>query len=212
MNVYLLGSKVASSSLSGLISKWNIQNIENEEGLKYTLAQPSDKASNFIMELSEVNESKYNDLKVLATKHGKKVRFIIFYQTLKPSPVINKLHGAEILLIGPNERGLTPILLKRFFQSSEPLFRRWERIQLVTSGTLSFLSDSNLVQEVKVSNFGAHGAQVEIASENFKKKDFVVFEYVSHDGKKIRMQSRVCWIKAAARVVQAGIQFLSREL
>lgn len=212
MNLYLLGSKVSNPSLSGLVAKWNIQKIENEGGLKSTLDQLKDKVPHFIMEVSEINESKYNDLRSLSTRYGKKIKFIVFYQTLKPSPIINKLHGSDILLIGPEERDITSVLLKRFFQSPEPLFRRWERIQLVTTGSLSLLSDSNLTQNVNVRNFGAHGARVEFVSDDFKKKDFVVLEYRSHDGKKIRMQSRVCWTKNDGKSILAGIQFISREI
>ncbi len=212
MNVYLLGSTNSKSSLSGLLSKWNIQKIDNEQGFKSTLDRTQDKVPHFIMEVSEVNEKKYTELKAISARYNKKIKFIVFYQTLTPSPVINKLHGSEILLIGPEERSLTPVLLKRFFQNPEPLFRRWERFQLVTSGTLSLLSDAKITLNTEILNFGAHGAEIELTSVAFKKKDFIVLEYCSHDCKKIRMQSRIVWTKQEGVKLRAGIQFISREL
>lgn len=215
MNAYWLGTQTSDSPLMNLISKWNIQTVPNEDALKSVLGLPTDKARHFLMELSEINEKKYVELKSMGERYGKKVKFIVFYQTLKPSPLINKLHGSEILLIGPQERNITNILLKRFFQNTEPLFRRWERYQVLTTGTLSLLSGEDCGVGVNVSHFSAHGARIEMKAESFKKKDFVVLEYVSHDGKKIRMQSRVSWtVSKAAQSNQpvwiGGLQFISR--
>lgn len=162
------------------------------------------------MELSEINEKKYVELKSMGERYGKKIKFIVFYQTLKPSPLINKLHGSEILLIGPQERNITNILLKRFFQNPEPLFRRWERFQVLTSGTLSLLSGEGGAITVNVSHFSSHGARIEMSQDSFKKKDFVVLDYVSHDGKKIRMQSRVTWTQSKDKAWVGGLQFISR--
>lgn len=216
MNVYLLGSKVSNVSLADLLSKWNIQKIETEVELKNTLNQETGRTSHFIMEVSEINEKKYNELKALASRYGQKARFIVFYQTLKAAPVISKLHGSEILLIGPEERSITNHLLKRFLHNPNPLFRRWQRYQMLTSGSLSLLSDSQAGFKVSILDFGPHGARIQISGVDFNKKDFVVLEYISHDGKKIRMQSRVSWIKSAAQSLQsaaeAGIQFISREV
>jgi hypothetical protein len=210
MNAYWLGTQTQNNSLVNVISKWNIQSVPNEDSLKSILGQPADKARHFLMELSEINEKKYLELKSMGERYGKKIKFIVFYQTLKPSPIINKLHGSEILLIGPEERNITNILLKRFFQNPEPLFRRWERYQVLTSGTLSLLSGEGDVVKVSVSHFSAHGARIEMASESFKKKDFVVLDYVSHDGKKIRMQSRVAWTQDRDNTWVGGLQFISR--
>lgn len=210
MNAYWLGTQKQDSSLAPLISKWNIQSIPSEEAMKSVLNLSTDKARHFLMELSEVNEKKYLELKSLGERFGKKIKFIVFYQTLKPAPTINKLHGSEILLVGPQERHITNILLKRFFQNSEPLFRRWERYQVFTAGTLSLMSDGDVVFKVNVSHFSAHGARIETAKESFKKKDFVVLEYISHDGKKIRMQSRVAWTQSADSRWVGGLQFISR--
>lgn len=193
-----------------LISKWNIQSVPSEDALKGILGIPSDKARHFLMELSEINEKKYVELKSMGERYGKKIKFIVFYQTLKPSPLINKLHGSEILLIGPQERSITNILLKRFFQNSEPLFRRWERFQVLTSGTLSLLSGEGSAINVNVSHFSSHGARIEMNQESFKKKDFVVLDYVSHDGKRIRMQSRVTWTQGKDKIWVGGLQFISR--
>lgn len=193
-----------------LISKWNIQSVPSEDALKGILGIPSDKARHFLMELSEINEKKYVELKSMGERYGKKIKFIVFYQTLKPSPLINKLHGSEILLIGPQERNITNILLKRFFQNSEPLFRRWERFQVLTSGTLSLLSGEGSAINVNVSHFSSHGVRIEMNQESFKKKDFVVLDYVSHDGKKIRMQSRVTWTQGKDKIWVGGLQFISR--
>lgn len=184
------------------------------EALKTILQKPAEKTRHFLMELSEVNEKKYLELKTLGERYGKKIKFIVFYQTLKPAPAINKLHGSEVLLISPQERSLTPILLKRFFQNHEPMFRRWERFQVVTVGTLSLLSDDKVVSKIQVSHFSAHGARVEFAGDVFKKKDFVILDYTSHDGKKIRMQCRLVWTQdrsqdGASKQV-GGLQFISR--
>lgn len=209
MNVYWLG-QTSNSPLINLISKWNIQSVPSEDVLKGILGVSRDRARHFLMEISEINEKKYVELKSMGERYGKKVKFIVFYQTLKPSPLINKLHGSEILLIGPQERNITNVLLKRFFQNPEPLFRRWERFQILTSGTLSLLSGEGGATRVSVSHFSAHGARIEMAQESFKKKDFVVLEYVSHDGKKIRMQSRLAWIQAKDKNWVGGLQFISR--
>ncbi|MBL7555665.1 MAG: PilZ domain-containing protein [Bdellovibrionaceae bacterium] len=192
-----------------LISKWNIQSVPNEDTLKGLLGMPTDKARHFLMELSEINEKKYVELKSMGERYGKKIKFIVFYQTLKPSPLINKLHGSEVLLIGPQERNITNILLKRFFQNPEPLFRRWERFQVLTTGTLSLLSGEGSAVNVNVSHFSAHGARIEMSQESFKKKDFVILDYVSHDGKKIRMQSRVTWTQGRDKTWVGGLQFIS---
>jgi|GEM_PF-2978017 len=210
MNAYWLGTQTSDSPLMNLISKWNIQSVPSEDALKGILGIPSDKARHFLMELSEINEKKYVELKSMGERYGKKIKFIVFYQTLKPSPLINKLHGSEILLIGPQERNITNILLKRFFQNSEPLFRRWERFQVLTSGTLSLLSGEGSAINVNVSHFSSHGARIEMNQESFKKKDFVVLDYVSHDGKKIRMQSRVTWTQGKDKIWVGGLQFISR--
>lgn len=212
MNVYLLGSPVSNSLLKNLLTQWNIQKIDSEEELKSTLDKSQDKVPHFIMEVSEINEDKYYDIKSLTAKYGKKIKFIVFYQILKPAPIINKLHGSEILLIGPTERSITSILINRFVRNADPLFRRWERFQLVTSGCLSLLSDPTVEQKIAVVNFGAHGAQLKVVSNIFKKKDFVALEYFSHDGKKIRMQSRISWSKDLGSITQLGVQFISREL
>ena len=210
MNAYWLGTQTENISLVNVISKWNIQSLPDEAALKIILAKPADKARHFLMELSEINEKKYLELKSMGERYGKKIKFIVFYQTLKPSPIINKLHGAEVLLIGPEERTITPILLKRFFQNPESLFRRWERFQVLTSGTLSLLSGDGAAARVSVSHFSAHGARIEMANESFNKKDFVVLDYISHDGKKIRMQSRVAWTQNRENTSIAGLQFISR--
>lgn len=210
MNAYWLGAQTENSPLVNLISKWNIQSVPSEDALKGILGIPTDKARHFLMELSEVNEKKYVELRSLGERYGKKIKFIVFYQTLKPSPLINKLHGSEILLIGPQERGITNILLKRFFQSAEPLFRRWERFQVLTTGTLSLLSGEGSVVNINVSHFSSQGARIEMVQESFKKKDFVVLDYVSHDGKKIRMQSRVTWTQSKGKTWVGGLQFISR--
>jgi len=210
MNAYWLGAQTENSPLVNLISKWNIQSVPSEDALKGILGIPTDKARHFLMELSEVNEKKYVELRSLGERYGKKIKFIVFYQTLKPSPLINKLHGSEILLIGPQERGITNILLKRFFQSTEPLFRRWERFQVLTTGTLSLLSGEGSVVNINVSHFSSQGARIEMVQESFKKKDFVVLDYVSHDGKKIRMQSRVTWTQSKGKTWVGGLQFISR--
>tara|TARA_B110001454_G_scaffold219203_1_gene252129 strand:+ start:42892 stop:43530 length:639 start_codon:yes stop_codon:yes gene_type:complete len=210
MNAYWLGHQTQNSSLVNVISKWNIQSVPDEDTLKSILGQPADKARHFLMELSEVNEKKYLELKSMGERYGKKIKFIVFYQTLKPSPIINKLHGSEILLISPEERNITNILLKRFFHNPEPLFRRWERFQVLTSGTLSLLSGEDDAVRVNVSHFSAHGARIEMNDESFKKKDFVVLDYVSHDGKKIRMQSRVAWTQCRDKCWIGGLQFISR--
>lgn len=210
MNAYWLGTQTSDSPLMNLISKWNIQSVPSEDALKGILGIPSDKARHFLMELSEINEKKYVELKSMGERYGKKIKFIVFYQTLKPSPLINKLHGSEILLIGPQERNITNILLKRFFQNSEPLFRRWERFQVLTSGTLSLLSGEGSAINVNVSHFSSHGVRIEMNQESFKKKDFVVLDYVSHDGKKIRMQSRVTWTQGKDKIWVGGLQFISR--
>ncbi len=210
MNAYWLGTQASDSPLINLISKWNIQSVPNEDVLKGILGVPSDKARHFLMELSEINEKKYVELKSMGERYGKKIKFIVFYQTLKPSPLINKLHGSEILLIGPQERNITNILLKRFFQNPEPLFRRWERFQVLTSGTLSLLSGEGGAITVNVSHFSSHGARIEMSQDSFRKKDFVVLDYVSHDGKKIRMQSRVTWTQSKDKAWVGGLQFISR--
>jgi hypothetical protein len=211
MDVYWLGLHTSNTELGQILTKWKAQTVENESALKGLLEQTLSKPRHFLMELSEINEKKYAELKTLNERFQKKAKFIVFYQTLKPAPIINKLHGSEILLIGPEDRELTPVLLKRFFQNPEPLFRRWERYQVVTSGTLSSLLDSGAVQKISVSHFSAHGARVQMPSELFKKKDFVVLEYVSHDGKKIRMQSRLVWTQQKGESIVGGIQFISRE-
>jgi hypothetical protein len=212
MDVYWLGSQTSNTELGHILTKWKAQQVENESALKGLLGQSLSKPRHFLMELSEINEKKYTELKSLNERFQKKVKFIVFYQTLKAAPIINKLHGSEILLIGPEDRELTPVLLKRFFQNPEPLFRRWERYQVVTTGTLSLLSDEGVTQKISVSHFSAHGARVQMAYEFFKKKDFVVLEYVSHDGKKIRMQSRLVWTQQKEDSVVGGIQFISREV
>lgn len=212
MQAYWLGSQSENLSLNSIVSKWNIQHVENQNGFKSILSMASDKARHFLMELSEINEKKYLELKALNDRFGKKLKFIIFYQTLKPSPVINKLHGAEILLIGPEDRNIAEILLKRFFQNPNPLFRRWERFHIVTSGTLSLLSDAKAGQKVAVVNFSAHGARLKFSGNAFNKKDYVALEYMSHDGKKIRMQSRIAWVQSDGQNFEAGVQFISREV
>lgn len=210
MNAYWLGTQASDSPLTNLISKWNIQSVPSEDALKGILGLTGDKTRHFLMELSEINEKKYVELKSMGERYGKKIKFIVFYQTLKPSPLINKLHGSEILLIGPQERNITNVLLKRFFQNPEPLFRRWERFQVLTSGTLSPLSGDECAINVNVSHFSSHGARIEMSQESFKKKDFVVLDYVSHDGKKIRMQSRVTWTLSKEKTWVGGLQFISR--
>lgn len=199
-----------------IVSKWNIQRIEDQDGFKSILDLAEGKTRHFLMEVSEINEKKFLELRAMSERFGKKLKFIVFYQTLKPTPHINKLHGSEILLIGPEERDLTDILLKRFFQNPGPMFRRWERFQLVTAGTLSLLSDSQAMQKISVTNFGPHGARIRISGQSFKRKDFVVLEYISHDGKKIRMQSRIVWTKSSTDSIssslEAGVQFISREI
>lgn len=210
MNAYWLGTQTSDTPLVTLISKWNIQSVPNEEALKSILGIETDKTRHFLMELSEINEKKYLELKSMGERYGKKIKFIVFYQTLKPAPAINKLHGSEILLIGPQERNITNILLKRFFNNSEPMFRRWERFQVLTSGTLSLLSGESETVKVNVSHFSAHGARIEMVSDSFKKKDFVVLDYTSHDGKKIRMQARMAWTQARDSSWVGGLQFISR--
>jgi hypothetical protein len=211
MNAYWLGNQTSNHSLVTVISKWNIQSVPNEDALKSILGQPADTDRHFLMELSEINEKKYLELKSMGERYGKKIKFVVFYQTLKPSPIINKLHGAEILLISPEERNITNILLKRFFRNPESLFRRCERYQVLTIGTLSLLSgEEGDALKVSVSHFSAHGARIEMSREAFKKKDFVVLDYVSHDGKKIRMQSRVAWMQDRDTTWVGGLQFISR--
>ena len=78
MNVYLLGSSSSDSTISGLLSKWNIQKIENEQGFKSTLDRTQNKVPHFIMEVSEVNEKKYSELKAISARYGKKIKFIVY--------------------------------------------------------------------------------------------------------------------------------------
>ncbi|MBL7543803.1 MAG: PilZ domain-containing protein [Bdellovibrionaceae bacterium] len=212
MQLYWLGSQTTNQQLVNVISKWNIQSIASEDGLKAILDSDVEKSRHFLMEINEVNEKKYLELRAFGERFGKKLKFIVFYQSLKASPQINKLHGSEVLLIGPEERLIANVLLKRFFQNATPLFRRWERFQLVTSGMLSLLSGAEKNLKISIVNFGAHGACIRFVGDQFKKKDFVILEYVSHDGKKIRMQSRIAWTQGEGEHVQAGVQFISREV
>lgn len=208
--LYWLGARTVNFSLATTLSKWNIQTISDQNVFKGILNGVADKDRHFLMELSEINETKYQELKTVGERLGKKLKFIVFYQTLKPSPLINKLHGAEILLIGPQERNIASVLLKRFFQNADPHFRRWERFQVVTAGTLSLLSAEAVSSKVQLSHFSAHGARIEFVADSFKKKDFVVLEYISHDGKKIRMQCRLVWMHERGAISVGGLQFISK--
>lgn len=211
MSIYWLGLSQENTVVKKCFLEWSPMVIKDHSQFRDKLMQKKGETSHFFLEIEEVNEKKYLELQAVVRLYESKVRFIVFYKKLIPSPVINKLHGSEVLLIGPEERVNSEILVRRFLNPSTAFFRRWDRIILKTRGQI--LSEGGVfMRQARVLNFSPHGVCIEASDVDIKKKDFICFEYQSQDLKVIRMQTRVAWVRESINGKVIGLQFIAREV
>lgn len=210
MEIYWLGNYVGQLSNNVLLSRYCISVIQSTSQFKKILERPLSKQTVFFLELSLLNETKFLELQNWVKLSEDKLKVIVFYQHKDKSPLINKMHGKNILLLSPVDKVHYETLTNRFLKAEKPLFRRWDRVRLNLKAEVKRLNEEDRsFQQVSMLNFSSFGAMLSVPNAYVKSKDFITVVYYSHDYRKITMQSRVAWVDENAAGSLIGVQFIS---
>lgn len=210
MDIYWLGNYIGQLSNNSLLSRYCISVIQSSAQFNKILERPISRQTVFFLELNMLTEKKFVEIENWVKVSGDKLKIIVFYQQVEKSPLINKMHGKNILLISPSDRQYYETLTNRFLKLDKPHFRRWERVRLNLKADIRLLGDekSNF-KSTYMLNFSSFGALLSLSESLFNVKDFVTLIYYSHDHRKVAMQSRVAWVENTSGGYLIGVQFIS---